>query len=130
MKVNKFKKVISIIMLILTLFSVVQPVFAASGTGKWAGGQFASYIKTTDNANTEYGILLRRLINNSTGEQRTVFCAEHGVDFDTGTVYNGSYYTPVNSNIRKACKVAYLGWYKQHGDYVINGGTSAAKKKK
>jgi hypothetical protein len=113
----------------ITLLSTTQPIFAASGTGKWVGGQFASFIKTTDNANTQYGVLLRRLINYSTNEQRTVFCAEHGVDFDTGTVYNGKYYTPVDSKLRKACKVAYLGWYKQQGNYVIDGGTSSALKK-
>lgn len=129
MKILKFKKIISVLMLILMLFSVAQPVFAASGSGKWVGGQFASYIKTTDNANSQYGVLLRRLINYTTGEQRTVFCAEHGIDFDTGVVYSGEYYTPQNSTIRKACKIAYLGWYKQHGDYVINGGTSDANKK-
>lgn len=129
MKVLKFKKIISFLMLILMLFSVAQPVFAASRSGKWVGGQFASYIKTTDNANSQYGVLLRRLINYTTGEQRTVFCAEHGIDFDTGVVYSGEYYTPTNSTLRKACKIAYLGWYKQHGDYVINGGTSDANKK-
>ena len=129
MKINKIKKFISVIMLILMLFSVAQPVFAASGSGKWVGGQFASYIKTTDNANSQYGVLLRSLINYTTGEQRTVFCAEHGVDFDTGVVYSGEYYTPTNSTLRKACKIAYLGWYKQHGDYVINGGTSDENKK-
>ena len=129
MKVLKFKKIISFLMLILMLFSVAQPVFAASGSRKWVGGQFASYIKTTDNANSQYGVLLRRLINYTTGEQRTVFCAEHGIDFDTGVVYSGEYYTPTNSTLRKACKIAYLGWYKQHGDYVINGGTSDANKK-
>ena len=129
MKILKFKKIISVLMLILMLFSVAQPVFAASGSGKWVGGQFASYIKTTDNANSQYGVLLRRLINYTTGEQRTVFCAEHGIDFDTGVVYSGEYYTPQNSTIRKACKIAYLGWYKHHGDYVINGGTSDANKK-
>lgn len=128
-KTSKYKKIIAFILLIITMLSASQPIFAASGTGSWFGGQFASYIKTTDNANTQYGVLLRRLINYSTGEQRTVFCAEHGVDFDTGTIYKGSYYTPVDSKIRKACKIAYLGWYKQHGDYVINGGTSDANKK-
>ena len=128
-KTSKYKKIIAFILLIITMLSASQAIFAASGTGSWFGGQFASYIKTTDNANTQYGVLLRRLINYSTGEQRTVFCAEHGVDFDTGTIYKGSYYTPVDSKIRKACKIAYLGWYKQHGDYVINGGTSDANKK-
>lgn len=129
LKKLKGKRIIAFFLLMITLLSTTQPIFAASGTGKWVGGQFASYIKTTDNANTQYGVLMRRLINYTTNEQRTVFCAEHGVDFDTGTVYNGSYYTPVNSSIRKACKIAYLGWYKQHGDYVVNGGTSNEMKK-
>lgn len=128
-KTSKYKRIIAFILIIITMLSMAQPIFAASGSGKWVGGQFASYIKTTDNANSQYGVLLRRLINYTTNEQRTVFCAEHGVDFDTGTVYSGEYYTPVNSKIRKACKIAYLGWYKQHGDYVINGGTSDANKK-
>ena len=129
LKKLKSKRIIAFFLLMITLLSTTQPIFAASGTGKWVGGQFASFIKTTDNANTQYGVLLRRLINYSTKEQRTVFCAEHGVDFDTGTVYNGKYYTPVDSKLRKACKVAYLGWYKQHGNYVIDGGTSSALKK-
>ena len=129
LKKLKSKRIIAFFLLMITLLSTIQPVFAASGTGKWVGGQFASYIKTTDNANTQYGVLLRRLINYSTNEQRTVFCAEHGVDFDTGTVYNGKYYTPVDSKLRKACKVAYLGWYKQQGNYVVDGGTSSALKK-
>ncbi len=129
LKKLKGKRIIAFFLLMITLLSTIQPVFAASGTGKWVGGQFASFIKTTDNANTQYGVLLRRLINYTTNEQRTVFCAEHGVDFDTGTVYNGSYYTPVDSKLRKACKVAYLGWYKQQGNYVVDGGTSSALKK-
>src|SRR5699024_12648919 len=67
----------------------------------WVGGQYASYIRTTDNADSEYGILIRKLINYNTGEKRTVFCAEHGVDFKTDVVYNGSYYTPVKADERK-----------------------------
>ena len=128
-KTSKYKRILAFILLIITMLSVAQPIFAVSGTGSWVGGQFASFFKTTDSPNSQYGILLRRLINYNTNEQRTVFCAEHGVEFDTGTIYKGSYYTPVNSNIRKACKIAYLGWYKEHGDYVVNGGTSNADKK-
>ena len=128
-KTSKYKRILAFILIIITMLSVAQPIFAVSGTANWVGGQFASYIKTTDNANTQYGVLLRRLINYNTNEQRTVFCAEHGVDFDTGTIYKGEYYTPVNSSIRKACKIAYLGWYKEMGDYVVNGGTSNADKK-
>ena len=74
-------------------------------------------------------LIIRKLINYSTGEKRTVFCAEHGVDFGTDVIYNGSYYTPIDANVRKACKVAYLGWYKEHGNYVVDGGISYENKK-
>ena len=125
----KYKRILAFILLLITMLSVAQPIFAASGTGKWVGGQYASYIRTEDNANSEFGILIRKLINYTTGEKRTVFCAEHGVDFKTDVVYNGSYYTPIDSNVRKACKIAYLGWYKDKGDYVVDGGISNADKK-
>ena len=129
MKKLKYKRILAFILLLITMLSVAQPIFAASGTGKWVGGQYASYIRTEDNANSEFGILIRKLINYTTGEKRTVFCAEHGVDFKTDVVYNGSYYTPIDSNVRKACKIAYLGWYKDKGDYVVDGGISNADKK-
>ena len=65
----------------------------------------------------------------NTGEKRTVFCAEHGLDFKTGATYNGIYYTPTDSKIRKACKVAYLGWYKNNGGYTVDGGILASDMK-
>ena len=129
MKIKKVNKILAVIMLILTLFSVVQPVFAASGNGKWTGGQYASGMKTTDNASGTTGVLIRRLNNLNTGEKRTVFCAEHGLDFKTGATYNGIYYTPTDSKIRKACKVAYLGWYKNNGGYTVDGGILASDMK-
>ena len=126
MKINKFKKIISAIMLILMLFSVVQPVFAASGSGRYAGGQYASNMKTTDNQGGTTGVLIRRLNNLDTGEKKTVFCAEHGIEFATSVAYNGEYYTPTDSNMRRACKIAYLGWYRDYGDYTVDGGILAA----
>lgn len=129
MKIKKVNKILAVIMLILTLFSVMQPVFAASGNGKWTGGQYASGMKTTDNASETTGVLIRRLNNLNTGEKRTVFCAEHGLDFKTGATYNGIYYTPTDSKIRKACKVAYLGWYKNNGGYTVDGGILASDMK-
>ena len=129
MKIKKVNKILAVIMLILTLFSVMQPVFAASGNGKWTGGQYASGMKTTDNASGPTGVLIRRLNNLNTGEKRTVFCAEHGLDFKTGATYNGIYYTPTDSKIRKACKVAYLGWYKNNGGYTVDGGILASDMK-
>lgn len=128
-KIFKSKKIIAVILLIITFFSQTAPVFAASGSGNWAGGQYASFIKTTDSADTKYGVLLRYLINTSTKEKRTVFCAEHGAEFSSSTSYNGVYYTPVDSRIRRACKVAYLGWYKDKGNYVINDNTTDTEKK-
>ena len=125
----KYNKILAFILLIITILGVAQPIFAASGTGSWICGQYASYIKTTDNSNSKNGVIIRKLVNHSTGDQKTVFCAEHGIDVDTGTIYNGSYYTPVDSSIRKACKIAYLGWYKDHGDYVVDGGISNDDKK-
>ena len=126
LKTKKLNKILAVILLVLTLFSIVQPVFAVSGTGTWAGGQFASGMKTTDNQNTQYGVLIRRLINTATNERMTVFCAEHGVDFTTGTAYNGEYYTPTDATIKRACKVAYFGWYSKHGDYTVDGGILAS----
>lgn len=126
LKTKKINKILAVILLVLTLFSVVQPVFAVSGTGTWAGGQFASGMKTTDNQNTQYGVLIRRLINTKTNEKMTVFCAEHGVDFTTGTAYNGEYYTPTDATIKRACKIAYFGWYSKHGDYTVDGGILAS----
>ena len=126
MKINKIKKFFSVIILILMLFNIVQPVLAASGSGVWTGGQYASGMKTTDNQNGTTGIIIRKLVNTSNGDKKTVFCAEHGIDFKTGASYNGVYYTPTNSTIRKACKIAYLGWYRDNGGYVVDGGILAA----
>ena len=83
-------------------------------------------MKTTDNQNGTTGIIIRKLVNTSNGDKKTVFCAEHGIDFKTGASYNGVYYTPTNSTIRKACKIAYLGWYRDNGGYVVDGGILAA----
>ena len=48
---RNLKRILSVIMLILMLFNIIQPVFAVSGSGKWAGGQYDSGMKTTDNQN-------------------------------------------------------------------------------
>ena len=79
------KKIVALVLLILTIFSVTQPIFAASGTGSWVGGQFDSGMKTTDYRNSDLGILIRRLYNTKTQEWKTVFCAQHRVDFVTGS---------------------------------------------
>lgn len=94
-KTSKFKKIIAFLMLMILFITNAQPIFAASGTGTWAGGQYGSNMKTTDNANSAYGVLIRYLVNTSTGEKKTVFCAEHGIDFKTSVAYNGEYHTLV-----------------------------------
>ena len=48
---KKVKKILAILLLVLTIFSTTQPIFAASGTGQWAGGQYGSKIFTTDSDN-------------------------------------------------------------------------------
>ena len=123
------KKLLSLLMLIITLFGVVQPVFAASGSSNFVAGQFASYYFTTDNAHTDYGIIIRKIYDRNTKEWKTVFCSEHGVDIATGEIHKGSYSTPTDSALRYACKIAYFGWYQKYGDYVVDGGISVDRKK-
>lgn len=116
------KRTIAMVLLLITILTNISPVFAVSGSGSFVGGQYASKILTTDHQPGSTGILIRKLINNTTGEKYTVFCAEHGVDFRTGSSYNGSYYTPTDATIKRACKIAYFGWYKNNGGYVVDGG--------
>lgn len=123
------KKLLSMLMLIITLFGVVQPVFAASGSSNFVAGQFASYYFTTDNDHTAYGIIIRKIYDRSIGEWKTVFCSEHGIDIATGEIHKGSYSTPTDSALRYACKIAYFGWYQKYGDYVVDGGISVDRKK-
>ena len=80
-------------------------------------------MRTSDSENN---ILIRRLVNQTTGEKYTVFCAEHGASFQTGVEVSGEYYTPTKKKKKKACKIAYLGWYKNNPYYVIDGGILAA----
>ena len=122
-KIDKFKKLMAILFITITLFSTAQPIFAvsSSGTGKWVSGQWDSGVYTTDNKGSA-GILLRRLVNYTTGEKLTVFCAEHGVDSPTGTIETGEHSIPTDPKMRDACKIAYFGWYNKYGDYVIDGG--------
>ena len=78
-RTKKYKKLIAIIFILITLLSKMQPIIFAvssSGTGQWVSGQWDSQIFTTEN-NTSVGILLRRLVNYTTGEMLTVFCVEH-----------------------------------------------------
>lgn len=128
-KTNKLsKKVIAIILLIITMMTNISPVFAVSGSDTFIASQWATYYSTTE-SKSDWGILLRRLTNSSTGVSRTVFCSEYGKDIRTGVKETGNYYTPTSQNVKKACKVAYFGWYSKYGDYLVNGGTSSEKRK-
>ena len=124
---NIIKKSVSLLMLIVMIFGIVQPVLAASSS--FVAGQFASYYFTTDNAHTDYGIIIRKIYDRNTGEWKTVFCAEHGIDINTGEIHSGTYYKPTDPKIKYACKIAYFGWYEKYGDYVVDGGISADRKK-
>lgn len=128
--INKLKKLMAILFITITLFSTAQPILAvsSSGTGKWVSGQWDSGVYTTDNKGSA-GILLRRLVNYTTGEKLTVFCAEHGVDSPTGTIETGEHSIPTDPKMREACKIAYFGWYNKYGDYVIDGGIMSGSMK-
>lgn len=132
---KKIKKILTAILLSIILFSNIQPVVLAanetlsgSGSGRFMARQYATKIKTTDSgSNTENGIIARRLIlrdegwNFSNGDGIIVFCAQNGVPFATGQDYNGNYSAPSSSELRKAGKIAYFGWYQKHGTYGSNG---------
>lgn len=127
-KINISKKILAIIFLIITIFGTAQPIFAVSGTANFVSSQWASYYPTTE-SKSEWGIIMRTLTNTSTKVAKTVFCSEHGKEIITGVKKQGDYYTPTNQTVKNACKVAYFGWYSKYGDYVINGGITADRKK-
>ena len=52
-KTSKFKKIVAFLMLMILCITNAQPIFAASGSGTYAGGQFASYMNTTDHPDTQ-----------------------------------------------------------------------------
>ena len=100
-KLLKYKRILAVILLIITILSITQPIFdvSGSGTATWIGGQYYSGIRTTDHSANSNGMLIRRLVNSETGEQITVFCSEHGVDFKPGVRVSGSYYIPTDPNM-------------------------------
>ena len=129
-KVKKLnKKILAIVFLIIIILGAIHPIFAAtvitSGTTKWVAGQYDSDIYTTDSKGS-VGMIIRRLTNYSSGEKITTFCAEYGVDVSTGTIHTGTHSVPTDALIKKACKVAYFGWYSRYGDYAVDGGILAA----
>lgn len=63
---KSMRKIIALIGAIITIFGLAQPVLASSGTGTFTGGQYGSRIYSTDNADSKYGFLIRKLINTNT----------------------------------------------------------------
>ena len=126
----KIKNIFVILLLFSITCGIIKPVFSFSGEGNanWTGGQYDSFIKTTESILYNRGILIRKLTNKDTGEKITVFCAEHKEDFAVGTVYNGDYYKPTDEKMKKACKIAYFGWYNKYGDLVVDIGIQAQDK--
>ncbi len=129
-KFNINKKIIAILLIIFTLLSTASPIFAASGTGTYVARQWATYIYTEDNTNTKYGMLLRSLTNVNTGVTKTVFCAQDGVEIATGVKESGNYYTPTSEKVKRACKIAYYGWYQVYGDYIVGPDTTSTQKER
>lgn len=123
---SKMRRILAIMYIIITLFGTIQPIFAvsSSGTGKWVSGQWDSNVYTTDNK-TSVGMLIRRLVNYSTGEKLTVFCCEHGVDSPTGEIHTATHTKPTDEKMKQACRVAYFGWYSKYGNYAVDGGIMA-----
>ena len=93
LKANK-KKILAMIVLFLTIFNMVQPIFAAnqviSGSEKFMARQYATRLRTTDEgSNGDNGIIARRLILRNAGWQFgngdgiIVFCAQNKTPFAT-----------------------------------------------
>lgn len=94
---KKLKKIYAMIILFITIFGIIQPVvyganqiISGSGSDTFIARQYATRIKTTDEANGgENGIVARRILlkgqnwNFSNGDGLLVFCAENGVPFKT-----------------------------------------------
>ena len=120
------RSVVATLLLIIIMFGNIYSVFAinSSGTEKWVAGQYDTRIKTTDNKKN-VGILARRLVNYTTKERITTFCGEHFINSPTGTIETGHHSIPSNPNVKRACKIAYFGWYEKYGDYVVDGGILA-----
>jgi len=91
---KRTNRILAMIILFITLFGIVQPVFAAnqtisgSGSDRFMARQYASRLRTTDEANNgENGIIARRLIrrnenwNFGNGDGILVFCAQNRSSF-------------------------------------------------
>ncbi len=108
-QINKLKKILAIIFIAMTVFSTAQPIFAvsSSGTGKWVAGQWGSEVFTTDTESPN-GMLIRRLVNYTTGERLTVFCCEHGVDCVTGEIHTATHTVPTEAKMKELVKLLIL----------------------
>lgn len=54
------KRIMAVLLLLITLISNVSPVLAASGTGTWHGQQFDSKIQTTEYIGKPYRNIFKK----------------------------------------------------------------------
>ena len=132
--INKFnnKIVLKIAIIVICFFMFINKessyALSGSGSGTWTGGQYDSYMETTESIAYNRGILVRKLTNVDTGEKITVFCAEHTEDFVVGVTNDGIFYEPTDEKVKNACKIAYFGWYKKYKDYAVDISVEEADK--
>ena len=89
------------------------------GYADWRGNQYDTFCKTTESIAYNRGILARRFTNQNSGKVITVFCAQHTEDFIPNSVNTGIAFVPTDEKVKKACKIAYLGWYKKYNNLVF-----------
>lgn len=132
---KRLKKILAIMLLSITMITTIQPVvfganqtISGSGNDRFMARQYATRIRTTDEANNgTNGIVARRLImrnqgwNFGNGDGILVFCAQNGVHFATGENYEGNYYVPTTAELKQAARIAFIGWYQSRGQYGSDG---------
>lgn len=123
-KIHIKKLILAILLAIVGAVTMTKATsaFSGSGSGNWTGGQYDTFIKTKESILYNRGILARKLTNIETGEKITVFCAEHTEDFVVGVTNSGTYYTPTDEKVKKACKIAYFGWYSKYKNLAVDLG--------
>ena len=89
------------------------------GYADWRGNQYDTFCETTESIAYNRGILARRFTNQNSGKVITVFCAQHTEDFIPNSVNTGIAFVPTDEKVKKACKIAYLGWYKKYNNLVF-----------
>ena len=119
-RTNYVKKILFLVIVILIVIGIKPSLaFSGSGSSSWKGNQYDTFMETTESISYNRGILARRLTNLENGKIITVFCAEHTEDFVVNVTNEGKYYQPTDEKVKKACKIAYMGWYRKYKDLVF-----------